>query len=94
MFSGYVNGLPREPEVPNGPYNRHVHTAFERGRDAAKELGSKLVEPEHLALALLSVKAGSASRRPAASFWVCPFRGCICRGVPRGSAASSWLLYR
>lgn len=59
MFSGYVQGLPREPEVPNGPYNRHVHTAFERARDAAKELGSKTVEPEHLALALLSVKAGS-----------------------------------
>lgn len=59
MFSGYVQGLPREPEVPKGPFNRHVHTAFERGRDAAKELGGKTVEPEHLAMALLSVKAGS-----------------------------------
>lgn len=59
MFSGYVQSLPREPEVSNGPYNRHVHTAFERARDAAHDLGSKTVEPEHLALALLSVKAGS-----------------------------------
>ena len=59
MFSGYVQSLPREPEIPNGPFNRHVHTAFERARDAAKDLGSKAVEPEHLALALLSVKSGS-----------------------------------
>ncbi|MCR9248141.1 MAG: hypothetical protein NXI31_24185 [bacterium] len=59
MFSGYVQGLPREPEAPNGPFNRHVHTALERARDAAKELGSKAVQPEHLALALLSIKAGS-----------------------------------
>ncbi|MCA8953577.1 MAG: hypothetical protein KDE27_28960 [Planctomycetes bacterium] len=59
MFSGYVQSLPREPEIPNGPFNRHVHTAFERARDAAKDLGSKTVEPEHLALALLSVKSGS-----------------------------------
>ncbi len=59
MFSGYVQALPREPEAPNGPYNRHLHTVFERSRDAAKDLGSKTVEPEHMALALLSVKAGS-----------------------------------
>ena len=59
MFSGYVQSLPREPGVPNGPYNRHVRTVFERAKDAAQQLGSKKVEPEHLALALLSVKAGS-----------------------------------
>jgi ATP-dependent Clp protease ATP-binding subunit ClpA len=59
MFSGYVQSLPREPAVPNGPYNRHVRTVFERGKDAAQQLGSKRVDPEHLALALLSVKAGS-----------------------------------
>ena len=59
MFSGYVRDLPREPEVMDGPFNRHVHTAFERARDAAKDLGSKTVQPEHLALALLSIKAGS-----------------------------------
>lgn len=59
MFARYVQDLPREPAVPNGPYNRHVRTAFERAKDAAQQLGSKKVEPEHLALALLSVKAGS-----------------------------------
>jgi ATP-dependent Clp protease ATP-binding subunit ClpA len=59
MFSGYVNSLPREPGVPNGPFNRHVRTVFERAKDAAQQLGSKKVEPEHLALALLSVKSGS-----------------------------------
>jgi ATP-dependent Clp protease ATP-binding subunit ClpA len=36
-----------------------VHTVFERSKDAAKQLGSKTVEPEHMTLALLSVKAGS-----------------------------------
>ncbi|MEQ1631890.1 MAG: Clp protease N-terminal domain-containing protein [Planctomycetota bacterium] len=59
MFSGYVKTLPREAEVPNGPFNRHVHTVFGRARDAAQQLGSKIVEPEHLALALMSVKSGS-----------------------------------
>jgi ATP-dependent Clp protease ATP-binding subunit ClpA len=59
MFSGYVNTLPREPEVLNGPWNRHVRTVFERASDAAQQLGSKKVLPEHLALAVLSVKAGS-----------------------------------
>jgi ATP-dependent Clp protease ATP-binding subunit ClpA len=59
MFSGYVNSLPREPAVPNGPFNRHVRTVFERAKDAAQQLGGKKVEPEHLALALLSVKSGS-----------------------------------
>lgn len=59
MFSGYVQSLPREPQVPNGPFNRHVHTVFGRAKDAAQQLGSKKVEPEHLALALLSVKSGS-----------------------------------
>jgi len=59
MFSGYVKSLPREPEVPNGPWNRHCMTVFERAKDAATQLGSKKVEPEHLALAVLSIKAGS-----------------------------------
>ncbi len=59
MFRKYVNDLPREPSVPNGPFNRHVRTAFERAKDASQQLGGKKVEPEHLALALLSVKAGS-----------------------------------
>jgi ATP-dependent Clp protease ATP-binding subunit ClpA len=59
MFSGYVQSLPREAGVMNGPFNRHVRTAFERAKDAAQQLGNKKVEPEHLALALLSVKAGS-----------------------------------
>lgn len=59
MFSGYVQSLPREPAVPNGPFNRHVHTVFARARDAAQQLGAKKVDPEHLALALMSVKAGS-----------------------------------
>lgn len=59
MFSGYVKSLPREPEVPNGPFNRHCHTVFERAKDAANELGSKTVLPEHLGLAVLSIKAGS-----------------------------------
>lgn len=59
MFSGYVKSLPREPEVPNGPFNRHVMTVFQRARDAAQQLGANKVEPEHLALALMSVKSGS-----------------------------------
>jgi len=36
-----------------------VHTVFVRARDAARELGAKKVEPEHVALALMSVKSGS-----------------------------------
>lgn len=60
MFSGYVETLPREAEVHEGaPYNRHVHTVFERARETAQELGSKEVLPEHIAIALMSVKAGS-----------------------------------
>ena len=59
MFSGYVQSLPREPEVPNGPWNRHCHTVFDRAKDAAQQLGSKQVRPEHMALAVLSIKAGS-----------------------------------
>jgi ATP-dependent Clp protease ATP-binding subunit ClpA len=59
MFSGYVQSLPREPGVPNGPFNRHVRTAFDRAKDAAQQLGNKKVLPEHLAMALLSVRAGS-----------------------------------
>lgn len=60
MFEGYVQSLPREPEVMrDAPFNRHVMTVFERGRECAKSLGSKQVLPEHLAVALMSVKAGS-----------------------------------
>lgn len=61
MFSGYVRSLPREPEVDfDPPYNRHVRTVIERSRECADELGSKTVEAEHVVVALLSVKAGSA----------------------------------
>ena len=59
MFSGYVRSLPREPQVSEGPYNRHVHTVFLRSRDARDDLDGKIVQPEHMALALMSVKAGS-----------------------------------
>jgi ATP-dependent Clp protease ATP-binding subunit ClpA len=60
MFAGYVQSLPREPEALSGaPFNRHLHTTFERARETARALGKKLIEPEHLAIALLSVKAGS-----------------------------------
>ena len=61
MFSGYVESLPREPEVDGDPpYNRHVRTVIERSREASKDLKSKVVDPEHVLIALLSVKAGSA----------------------------------
>ena len=60
MFSEYVKSLPREPVVERGaPYNRHCQTVFERARETAAELGSKEVLPEHMAVALMSVKAGS-----------------------------------
>lgn len=60
MYSEYVGSLPREPEVYSGaPYNRHCHTAFDRARELASVLGSKQVEPEHLAVAILSIKSGS-----------------------------------
>lgn len=61
MFSDYVAKLPhREPPVvQNAPFNRHVMTAFHRAREARDELGGTKVEPEHLALALMSIKAGT-----------------------------------
>ena len=60
MFSEYVGSLPREPEMQKGaPYNRHSHTAFERARELAKDLGAKQVTPEHIAVAILSIKSGS-----------------------------------
>lgn len=60
MFSGYVESLQREPDMGEGQkYNRHVQTVFDRARECAHELGSKIVEPEHMAIALMSVKAGS-----------------------------------
>lgn len=60
MFSGYVQSLPREAEVyDDNPYNRHVHTVFERARETAQALGGKEVIPEHLAIAAMSVRAGS-----------------------------------
>lgn len=60
MFSGYVDSLPREPALDSGgPFNRHCHTVFERSRETAESLGEREVKPEHMAVALLSVKAGS-----------------------------------
>ena len=60
MFAGYVKSLPREPEVDHGgPFNRHCRTVFERARETAETLGAKAIRPEHIAVALLSVKAGS-----------------------------------
>ncbi len=62
MFAGYVESLPRESEVQieGAPFNRHVQTVFDRARECAHDLGSKEVTPEHLSIALMSVKAGSA----------------------------------
>jgi len=62
MFSGYVKSLPREAEIsgPSAPFNRHVVTVFERSKECAEALGSKDVLPEHVAIALMSVRAGSA----------------------------------
>jgi len=61
MFSEYVKSLPREPAVdgPAAPFNRHCRTVFERARETASDLGAKDVAPEHIAVALMSVKAGS-----------------------------------
>ena len=60
MFSEYVGSLPREPEVHRGaPFNRHCHTVFERARELASDLKSAEVQPEHIAVAILSIKAGS-----------------------------------
>ncbi|MEZ5963228.1 MAG: Clp protease N-terminal domain-containing protein [Planctomycetota bacterium] len=60
MFAQYVDSLPREPEGLSGsPYNRHVHTVFERARELAAKLGAKEVVPEHLLVAMMSVRAGS-----------------------------------
>ncbi len=62
MFSGYVETLPRESEVsgPGAPFNRHVQTVFERARETMELLGGKEVLTEHMGIALMSVKAGSA----------------------------------
>ena len=60
MFSGYVKSLPREAEgFRDTVFNRHVFTVFERAQQTSKHLGAKIIEPEHIALALMSVKAGS-----------------------------------
>ncbi|MDP6929300.1 MAG: Clp protease N-terminal domain-containing protein [Planctomycetota bacterium] len=61
MFSGYVQSLPREPEESSAgaPFNRHSQTVFDRSREAADQAGADIVEPEHMALAIFSVKAGS-----------------------------------
>jgi len=60
MFAQYVDSLPREPEgVGGSPYNRHVHTVFERARELAAALKVKEVLPEHLLVAMMSVRAGS-----------------------------------
>lgn len=61
MFAEYVQSLPREPEVggEGAPFNRHCRTVFERARETAQSLGTGETEPEHIAVALMSVKAGS-----------------------------------
>lgn len=59
MFAQYVDSLPREPEVPTSPYNRHVQTVFERARELAAKLQASEVLPEHLLVAMMSVRAGS-----------------------------------
>ena len=61
MFAGYVQSLPREPEEssPGAPFNRHCQTVFERSRETADQIGADIVEPEHLALSIFSVKSGS-----------------------------------
>jgi ATP-dependent Clp protease ATP-binding subunit ClpA len=60
MFAQYVQSLPREPEGPEGSvYNRHVITVFERARETAQKLRAPEVLPEHIAVAMMSVKAGS-----------------------------------
>ncbi len=60
MFADYVKSLPREPAIDTEhPYNRHCMTVFDRARETAEMLGTKIVQPEHIAVALLSVKAGS-----------------------------------
>jgi ATP-dependent Clp protease ATP-binding subunit ClpB len=60
MFAGYVESLPREPESHGeAPFNRHVATVFDRAREVAKKVAAKIVEPEHLAVAMMSVKSGS-----------------------------------
>ena len=60
MFAEYVKSLPREPPTGNDElHNRHCRTVFDRARETAEQLGAKIVTPEHLAGALLSVKAGS-----------------------------------
>ena len=63
MFSGYVKSLPREAEVsgPNAPFNRHVVTVLERAKECADELGSKVIDPEHVAIALMTVVLLGAS---------------------------------
>src|SRR5262245_4680072 len=61
MFAEYVQTLPREPAVDQGgaPFNRHCRTVFERARETANALHAAEIQPEHLAVALMSVKAGS-----------------------------------
>ena len=60
MFAEYVDSLPREPAIDSAAlFNRHCQTVFGRAREVAAALGEKLVEPEHIAVALMSVKSGS-----------------------------------
>ena len=42
------------------PFNRHVQTVFDRARETMELLGGKEVLTEHMGIALMSVKAGSA----------------------------------
>lgn len=60
MFAQYVDSLPRESEgLAGSPFNRHVHTVFERARELARALKSPEVIPEHVLVAMMSVRAGS-----------------------------------
>jgi ATP-dependent Clp protease ATP-binding subunit ClpC len=60
MFSGYMQKLPREAATKDGsPHNKHLQTVFERAREVRKALSGSLVTPEHLLIALMSIKEGS-----------------------------------
>jgi ATP-dependent Clp protease ATP-binding subunit ClpC len=60
MFSGYVQKLPREVPAKDGsPYQKSFLTVMERAREVRKALAGTLVTPEHILVALMSMKEGS-----------------------------------